>query len=108
MDEYVFFGIVTIDETVAAFHVEPFHGSRYLLSCGSNGRQQQQNIVSTLLSTNAHTPFESTEIKAAFVYANQRLAFAQRLERFTKHAKMRLYSNCRTLASIPIAQRSTL
>lgn len=33
MDEYVFFGVVTIDETVAAFNVEPFHSSRYLLSC---------------------------------------------------------------------------
>lgn len=32
MDKYVFFGVVTIDEAVAAFNVEPFHSSRYFFS----------------------------------------------------------------------------
>lgn len=32
MDKYVFFGVVTIDEAVTAFNVEPFHCSRYFFS----------------------------------------------------------------------------
>lgn len=38
------------------------------------------------MPTHTHTPFESTEIKAVFVYANQQLAFARRLEGFAQHA----------------------
>lgn len=33
MHKYIFFGVVAIDETIAAFYVEPLNGSRYFFSC---------------------------------------------------------------------------